>query len=488
MSIVTRPLLFLVPLLHAFAAPPAQVRFATFNTSLYRDSLGALFVELSNPASANVKVKKVAEIIQRAAPDVLLVNEFDWDPQTDSQGRTTVDLFHDHFLAVSQNGQAALNFAYRYTAKPNTGFSPRDKNEDGLITAADTGGVLVDFNNNGQKVTTAGTREYGDDCFGFGEFRGKYGMAVYSKFPIQTSAVRTFRRFLWKDIPGALLPDISSTPAPQDWHDTTELGVFRISSKSHWDVPIDLGGGIIAHFLCAHPTPPTFDGSEDRNGKRNHDEIRFWADYIDPARSTYHRDDAGNSGGLPVATRFVLAGDYNADPSRGESIAGAARQFTGHPFIDNTVVPSASLFGSASTNTASFSGGLRVDYVLPSRAGFSIAAAGVFWPPAGHALATLASEASDHRLVWIDLRPNPEIAEAVAGLSAAGENGAVRIAFRASPGYAYTLQETADLILGPWQPVPGAVVNVAGDFSAAVTVAASAPGFRFFRIAAAFIP
>lgn len=488
MSIVTRPLFFLLTALPVLAAPPAQVRFATFNTSLYRDSFGALFTELSNPATANAKVKKVAEIIQRAAPDVLLVNEFDWDPQTDAQGRTVVELFHENFLAVSQNGQAPLHFPYRYTAKPNTGFSPRDKNEDGVITAADAGGVLVDFNNDGQKVTTAGTREYGDDCFGFGEFRGKYGMVVYSKFPIQTSAVRTFRRFLWKDIPGALLPDISTTPAPQDWYDATELGVFRISSKSHWDVPIDLGGGIIAHFLCAHPTPPTFDAAEDRNGKRNFDEIRFWADYIDPARATYHRDDAGIPGGLPAGARFVIAGDHNADPSRGESVAGAARQFTEHRLIDNTFVPSASVFGSASTNTANFSGGLRVDYVLPSQAGFSIAGGGVFWPPSGHALATLASDASDHRLVWMDLRPEPEIAEAVSGLTAAAENGAVRITFRAAPGYAYTLQETLSLKSGPWQPVPGSVVSVAGDFSASVTVPASIPGSRFFRIAAAFAP
>ena len=30
----------------------------------------------------------------------------------------------------------------------------------------------------------------------------------------------------------------------------------------------------------AIPTPPAFDGEEDRNGRRNHDEIRFWVDYV----------------------------------------------------------------------------------------------------------------------------------------------------------------------------------------------------------------
>ena len=57
--------------------------------------------------------------------------------------------------------------------------------------------------------------------------------------------------------------------------------MFRLSSKSHWDVPIRIGRETV-HFLVSHPTPPVFDGPEDRNGTRNHDEIRFWADYVGP--------------------------------------------------------------------------------------------------------------------------------------------------------------------------------------------------------------
>jgi len=44
--------------------------------------------------------------------------------------------------------------------------------------------------------------------------------------------------------------------------------------------------------------PPTFDGPEDRNGKRNHDEIRFWTDYVTPGQGGYIYDDAGKVGGL----------------------------------------------------------------------------------------------------------------------------------------------------------------------------------------------
>ena len=60
--------------------------------------------------------------------------------------------------------------------------------------------------------------------------------------------------------------------------------------------------------------PSCYSGPEDRNGKRNHDEIRFWADYIggrvDPS---YIYDDAGLHGGIR-GEYFVIVGDMNADP------------------------------------------------------------------------------------------------------------------------------------------------------------------------------
>ena len=99
-------------------------------------------------------------------------------------------------------------------------------------------------------------------------------------------------------MPGARLPDDPATPEPADWYSPEELTVVRLSSKSHWDVPIDVGGGIV-HVLASHPTPPVFDGPEDRNGLRNADEIRFWADYI------ASDDTAGSSTtrGRPEASR-----------------------------------------------------------------------------------------------------------------------------------------------------------------------------------------
>ena len=58
-------------------ATKQDIRFATFNTSLNRDSAGKLITDLSTPD--NEQAQAVAEIIQRTNPDVLLLNEFDYD-------------------------------------------------------------------------------------------------------------------------------------------------------------------------------------------------------------------------------------------------------------------------------------------------------------------------------------------------------------------------------------------------------------------------
>jgi hypothetical protein len=164
---------------------------------------------------------------------------------------------------------------------------------------------------------------------------------------------------------------------------------------------------------------------------------------------------------------------------------------TAHPLIDNTFTPSASTLGNATTNTADFSpNDLRVDYVLPSRAGFTILDGGIFWPLPPHPLAPLVTNAnaSDHKLVWLDLQPVPFIGEAVQNLTAGLSNGAIVIAFRAASGYAYHLEETAAVATGPWTGAPGSPVIVGEDLTATATVPVALPGRRFFRVVAAFAP
>ncbi len=383
---------------NAKGAPPPEVRFSTFNASLNRFNEGDLAAELSAPGSPHPET--IATIIQRVRPEVLLINEFDYDA-----GDVALDGFHDNYL---NDGPDAIEYKYRYAAPSNTGIpSGQDLDKNGFV-----GGP--------------------GDAFGFGFFPGQFGMAVYSMYPIDYESIRTFQLFLWKDMPGALLPE---DPPGTPWYSEDDLDVFRLSSKSHWDVPIEIGNRTV-HFLVSHPTPPVFDGPEDRNGTRNHDEIRFWADYIHPARSGYIYDDEGVSGGLHGSDRFVIAGDQNSVPFDGDSIPGAIQQLLDHAKVNTTVTPSspggteqAALQGNANTlhlsdpafDTADFfdgfppspfggaPGNLRADYVLP-RKNMTITDAGVFWPlssdPDFALVGTFPFPSSDHRLVWVDIRVN----------------------------------------------------------------------------------
>ena len=384
----------------AVAAPgspgrPVQdetLRVATFNLSLNRANAGDLVTDLST--GANAQARTVAEIIQRANPDVVLLNEFDY-----VEGGIAVDLFRENYLEVGQQGADPVEYPYAFVAPSNTGIPSG-----------------FDLNNNG---TVGG----GDDAFGFGNYEGQYGMVVLSKHPIVTDDVRTFQKFLWKDMPGALLPDDPATAAPADWYSPEELAVFRLSSKSHWDVPVQVGDQTV-HVLASHPTPPTFDSTEDRNGRRNHDEIRFWADYVTPGQGRYIYDDEGVRGGLSPAESFVILGDQNADPLDGDSVDAAIDQLLGNRRIQDPLpasagaVEAAALQGGANAthrgdpryDTADFAdtapGNLRADYVLPSRQ-LGIADAGVFWPVQADPLSALTGvfpfPSSDHRLVWVDL-------------------------------------------------------------------------------------
>ncbi|MEM9565688.1 MAG: endonuclease/exonuclease/phosphatase family protein, partial [Actinomycetota bacterium] len=241
-------------------APPSAgtsrertVRFASYNVSLNRTAEGELIDNLSEPydgtdpdtsddALRRWQAANVAEVIQRTRPDVLLLNEFDYDA-----GGEAIDLFRANYLEVGQNGADPIEYPYVYIAESNTGIPSG-----------------VDLDNDG---TVGGP----GDAYGFGFYPGQFGMAILSQYPIQTHRIRTFQTFLWKDMPGNLIPT--------DFYSDEAIEVLRLSSKSHWDVPVYVRGARI-HFLVSHPTPPVFDGPEDRNGRRNHDEIRFWSDYV----------------------------------------------------------------------------------------------------------------------------------------------------------------------------------------------------------------
>lgn len=363
-------------------AADATVRVASFNASLVRTAAGELRQGLAG--GRDPQARAVAAILQRVRPDVLLLLEFDRDPEA-------LASFEREYLAVAQpGGGEALAYAHRFVPPTNTGEpSGLDLDRDGRTSGP-------------------------GDALGFGAYPGQYGMVVLSRHPIDLDGIRCFGELRWRDVAGARLPDDPSTIPASDWYSCAALDVLPLSSKNHCLVPVRVGERPL-YLLASHPTPPVFDGPEDRNGLRNHDEIRLLARLLD-----------GGQGlpGLEPGARFVIAGDLNADPHDGDSTEDPIGRFLlRHPRVNSTVIPgsrgaevdarqdggiNASHVGPARHDTADFSedgggaGNLRVDYVLPSTT-LEVVDAGVFWPAPGEPGAELVG-ASDHRLVWIDVR------------------------------------------------------------------------------------
>lgn len=359
-----------------------EVRVATYNASLNRATEGELVRDLSTPDDEQAQA--IAQVVQATRPEILLVNEFDFDAAGEG-----ARLFQENYLSVGQGGQDPIHYPYRYTAPVNTGVP------------------------SGLDLDQSGTVGGPNDAWGFGLFPGQYGMVIYSQHPILEDQIRTFQDFRWADMPGNVMPEVYYTPEQEER--------LRLSSKSHWDVPVEVNGKTV-HLLAAHPTPPSFDGPEKRNQRRNHDEIRLWADYITGGRAArYIYDDAGVHGGLGRGERFVVLGDYNADP-----VDGAVDLLLEHSRIrdpkptSSGAAEAAALQGGANLqhegdpryDTADFNdrpapGNLRVDLALPSK-NLPLLGGGVFWPAQGEPGSELTGSypfpTSDHRLVWVDVK------------------------------------------------------------------------------------
>lgn len=366
--------------------PAGSIRVATFNVSMNRAQPGALLQDLHQ---ADRQIQQVAAILRIVQPDIVLLNEFDFDAT-----QAAAEIFRQQYLMNDIDALPVLNLPYQFSAPVNTGIpSGLDLNRNGVTTDA-------------------------ADAFGFGQFPGQYGMLLLSRFPIETESARTFRKLKWSAMPDALQPRDPSSG--ESWYEPAVWQQLRLSSKSHWDVPVQIGEQQI-HILASHPTPPAFDGAEDRNGCRNHDEIRFWTDYISPEHCNWIVDDSGRRGGLPADADFVITGDLNSDSFDGGSRSDAIRHLLQHSRIRSTLMPvsdggkqasqiqqgqNRKHLGPPEQDTADFNdrsvGNLRVDYVLPS-VRFTVLNACIFWPTPEQPESEYLS-ATDHRLVWLDLQ------------------------------------------------------------------------------------
>ncbi len=306
-------------------------------------------------------------VVRAVRPDVLLLTSFDYDRD-----------LHALRALAEKFAEAGASYPHLFAYPPNAGVATgRDMDGDGR-TGTDR------------------------DAQGYGMFAGQGGMALLSRFPVEAGASRDYSGFLWHDLPGALL----SGPEPPEgaWPDQ------RLSSVGHWDIALQLPDGAGMRVWAWHATPPVFDGPEDRNGRRNHDEAAFWLRYLD-----------GTLPFRPAEAPFVLLGDGNLDPADGDGRPEALAALLAHPRVQDPLPDSAGAVktaardrganashrGDPARDTADWRddagqpGNLRVDYVLPS-AEWRVLDAGVWWPADGVAAET-AARASRHRLVWADI-------------------------------------------------------------------------------------
>lgn len=342
-----------IVLLAALAASPTAaetLRIATWNASLDRAGPGLLVKALDE--GKDPQAEAAIRVLVALDADVILLTSVDYD-----RGGVALGLLADRLRAKG------LDYPHHFAFRPNTGMQ--------------TG---FDVDGNGR---------LGDarDAQGFGLFSGNAGMAILSRLPLNADAARDLSGFLWRDLPGSLSQD------------PPELaGAQRLATTGFWDVPVETASGPL-HLLAWHATPPVFDGPEDRNGRRNHDEAAFWGLFLD-----------GKLPMPPPDTPFVLLGDGNLDPADGDGLRDGIAGLLAHPAVQDPKPRGGQdrtdpgQYGDPGLDTVLYPdlGGLRLDYVLPS-AGLTVSAAGVLWPPATDPLMADLVAASRHFPVWVDI-------------------------------------------------------------------------------------
>lgn len=199
-----------------------------------------------------------------------------------------------------------------------------------------------------------------EDAQAYGRFPGQEALALLSRFPILSDEAHGYNAELWRDMPDTLM-----MPTDPGWD------IQRLSSGGHWTVPIHVPDGETTRtvtILAGHAGPPVFDGPEDRNGRRNRDELRLWTRILavtDPP--------------------FVFMANTNLDPERGEGDRDAMAAFLRQDLLRDPLPGQVTAHWSRP-------GPMRVSYILPS-AGVEVHAARV-WP---------VIEDQQHSLITMDL-------------------------------------------------------------------------------------
>jgi len=335
-----------------------NLRLALWNVGLERRGPGLLLRDIEGGKDAQVAA--VLDVLAGLDADIIVLTGVDHDPGLHALAALALRL-----------QQAGRPYPHRFSPRPNSG-QPTGFDVDG-----------------------DGRLNEPEDAQGWGRFPGAGGMAILSRLPLLDDQAQDFAPFLWRDLPQANLPPDT---------DPGLVAIQRLPSHNHLILPVLLPDGRKLPLMIWHATPPVFDGTEDTNGRRNADEAAFWLHLLENGLAV-----------PPPTPPFILLGDANLDPEDGDGRADALRALLNHPALTDPAPRGShgrtepAHDGDPALDTAIYAdlGGLRLDYLLPSR-DITIKDSGVLWPPDDDPLAATLATASHHYPVWIDLSFPPK--------------------------------------------------------------------------------
>jgi hypothetical protein len=359
--------------------PALALRVAQFNL---REMSTAKIV-----AASDAQVTAAAEVIARFAPDIVSINELQYD-----------------MVNVPTSGLPGAPYAKA------GGF--QGGAENAVRLAAHVTKAAADVTYPHTLITRGNSGYYweGDDLGqssyvlrGWGEWPGRFNTAVLSRYPILENEVRVIHDIPWKS-----LPETSIDKMKQAEGIDVPDG-FPIFEKSLNIVPVDLGDRVL-YLVLLHTVSPAFDPI---NPYRNFDELRALRLFLDGALPGVEP--------LSADARFVILGDLNADPDDGDGLAGAIEQLVNHPSVVawypaghgtkgangqlNTYVSGCGKDDGTTVTDPTKKFQMQLDYILPGKTIGQPKAGEVFWPD--HVASpedwALRCTASDHALLYADL-------------------------------------------------------------------------------------